>query len=97
MIVITSRDKEIAGDKVCQLCHSVPKPPSLYWDGPAGELHICERCCNNIRQGLVADLIHITAISELNKAGYCFQTFDRTTPAEIEEHIPPYAVRRVRA
>jgi hypothetical protein len=45
---------------------------------------ICGGCCQKIKRGLMADLIHMTAIEDLKIAGYGFETFVRKSKRDLE-------------
>ena len=67
----TVKDKE-----ECAICGRRLHYPFLEWRGEQ-TFHICERCCSNNKQGLMADLIYITAITDLHEIGYGSQTLTR--------------------
>jgi hypothetical protein len=77
----------MVGDKcACSVCGRKPLHyPFLWWMGET-DIYICSTCCTNIKAGLMADLIHITAIvamQEVNPA-YAQYTLRRMSLEDVK-------------
>jgi len=53
-------------DDPCTVCGGKLWPPFLIWRCKA-DILICGDCAENIKSGLVADLVHITAVREFQR------------------------------
>jgi hypothetical protein len=67
------------GRKKCNCCgHAIYRFPFLEWSGHGPDnLILCSECCQAIKKGITADLIHITAIADVNDLGYHQYTLQR--------------------
>jgi hypothetical protein len=65
-VVMTEHDHCLvrAGEDRCANCHGVLRPPFLEWHFGSGAVGLCAKCCQQIKHGLVADLMRIVAIAE---------------------------------
>ena len=69
-VVTTKSDVSFCSpDDRCNICDSKLWPPFLKWRAHTNIL-ICGSCCQNIRPGLTADLIQLSAIVEMNRLGH---------------------------
>jgi hypothetical protein len=68
----------------CGVCGEGLWPPFALWHAET-ELYFCSRCCANLRTSLMADLIQVTAIRELQQLGYGSHTVERKRIKEVEE------------
>ncbi len=67
MTVLTNKhDARIFHGEECTICGGHLFLPYLEWRGEQ-EIHICNRCCQEIKGGFIADLVQITAIGDLQK------------------------------
>jgi hypothetical protein len=69
----------------CILCDGRLFPPFLYWHGSS--LFICGKCCQQNKNGLMADLIHAAAAKDLRDLGYPEITLDRRSVKSVEREI----------
>jgi hypothetical protein len=84
-VVLTRHDWLHPGhDARCSVCDEGLWPPFVLWHA-MHELYFCSRCCANLRTGLMADLIQVGAISELQQLGYGSTTLERKGIKEVEE------------
>ncbi len=78
MTVVTCKGNDLfnAADKLkCAECGEGLLPyPFLHWHGA---FCLCGKCCQNVKHGLTADLIHVAAIRELRDQGYLNETLTR--------------------
>jgi hypothetical protein len=71
-VILSDEDFSAAGkDDKCSVCGEHLYPPYVFWWGES-DLYFCGKCCCNLRTGLVADLIHVTAIEDLYNATGCY-------------------------
>jgi hypothetical protein len=54
-------------EEKCSLCDKDLTLPYMDRRGEEKWIFLCMSCCSEIKQGFIADLIHITAIHELQK------------------------------
>jgi hypothetical protein len=90
MSVITNKENDWSnvrgsGKKCCVCGDKIHHFPFLHWHG--SPIILCAGCCESIKRGLMADLIHVIAIKDLNELGYNDETLVRmrTTKAEQNE------------
>ena len=87
MAVVTNKNSSLLGRGMeqdrCTVCDGPLRYPFLVWAGHV-KLVICSQCGPNIKNGLAADLIHLTAIVDLQRLGYDQQTLVRKDTAELE-------------
>ena len=90
MTVYLSRHEVMYPDNpACTVCGEDVRPPFLYWSchgpkrPPNGGVIICSGCCRNLRTGLVADLIQVAAIADLQDV-YHNVTLVRSSVAKVE-------------
>ena len=50
----------------CSCCGQKVYPPFMVWEG-ATDILICGQCAERVKEGFVADLIHLKAVRELQK------------------------------
>jgi hypothetical protein len=58
-------------DACCTVCGDRLYVPFVHWRG-ATDIFICSECAPGLRNGLTADLIHITAIKELQRLYHAY-------------------------
>src|SRR5215211_4111939 len=87
MSAITGEHDDLYGIQrrggTCNMCAKKLYYPFLHWES----LVVCGSCCQKIKSGLMADLIHIAAITDLyavNERYRCL-TFVRTSTRSLEE------------
>ncbi len=77
-VVLDASDQHWFGEgeipNCCQ-CDDKLTYPFLHWHGTP--IVLCADCCQRIKRGFVADLIHVCAIKELQDSGYGDHTFVR--------------------
>jgi hypothetical protein len=54
-------------EEKCSLCDNELTLPYMDWQGKKKWMFLCVSCCSDLKEGFIADLIHITAIRELQK------------------------------
>ena len=72
MSVITSKSDEHyparMGESIRTACSGkLVRYPFLYWSGGGDPVQLCDECCEGMRRGLVADIIHINAIRRMRR------------------------------
>lgn len=66
----------------CSECKEPLHYPFLEWNN---EVHFCGKCCQRIKKGFTADLIHVAAIMDLRDVGYRQETFIRKSMKYVED------------
>ena len=84
MGVVTDKNHTMdgLGREDCTFCGDrIASYPHVYWMGGAETVYICNSCCEDLKQPLMADLIQVSAIMELKTLSpvYTRQTFVRRT------------------
>src|SRR5262245_13141943 len=87
-VVISEHDfcEGVADAASCAACGRKPLHfPFLWWRGET-DICICGKCCVWIKGGFMADLIHVAAIVEMQKAnpGYAHDTLQRRSPHALK-------------
>jgi hypothetical protein len=71
-------------DKPCSCCGEKVYPPFMVWSGET-DILICGWCAENIKDGFVADLIHLKAVRELQRVQPAYGvTLARTSIKALE-------------
>ena len=65
----------VCGDQLCG-------PPFVQWMGTE-EMIICPRCCRGLLTGLVADMIQVVAIADIQARGYHGCTLVRASQKDV--------------
>lgn len=81
MTVITSeQDKSTlkVTEDHCTICRAELHPPFLEWVCKSS-LYFCGACCRQIKDGMMADLIQVSAITELQAVGVKHGPFNNST------------------
>ena len=80
----------------CLVCGNLVRYPFLEWDN----IQICGPCCQRIKQGFTADLIHVAAIMDLHDIGYPHFTLTREPVSRVRnrrrESRDPYPIAVVK-
>ena len=64
----------------CSECGEPLHYPFLHWNS----ILLCASCCQKIKRGFIADLIHVTAIKELMDIGYRDENLVRKQIKDVE-------------
>jgi hypothetical protein len=70
MAIVNSRYDRRNCASTCLLCSRMLHYPFLCWQGHTkadGDINLCGRCCQKIRNGFIADLIQIAASMEIRE------------------------------
>jgi hypothetical protein len=81
--ILSRNDAYSPAYPICSFCGDTCCPPFVHWHAQ-DDLFICSDCCRSLRRGLLADMIHVTAVSDLHNAGYHSQTLVRKGQQEID-------------
>jgi hypothetical protein len=65
-VVAAQNDIYAQGNHTCSICNGKLRPPFVMWMTCAEDLFFCSQCCRRIKNGLMADIIQVSAIAELN-------------------------------
>jgi hypothetical protein len=57
---------KIHNGRPCSCCGRNVYPPFMVWEG-ATDILICGQCAERVKDGFVADLIHLRAVREIQK------------------------------
>ena len=63
----TGLDAKMYLNDPCTCCGEKLWPPFMVWRGKT-DIFICGECAENIKDGFMADLIHITAVRQLQRS-----------------------------
>jgi hypothetical protein len=82
MAVITSpSDEEFRGteiEELCVACRNRPITyPYIFWSARGGDFVLCGECCHTLKRGLIADLIHASAIKDVMALGHGHFTLEK--------------------
>jgi hypothetical protein len=71
----------------CTVCSRQLSYPFICWDELGGALYICGPCCRRTKRGLMADIVHLSAIVELRAidTSYHGHTLERTTLTALKD------------
>jgi hypothetical protein len=85
-------------EKRCFHCGGRLYAPFLHYAAKA-HLCICLKCCRELKRGLTADLIHLSAIAELRDIGCGGETLTRKLRCNLEQRAEKQAAeaRRIEA
>jgi hypothetical protein len=101
MSVVCSKHERLHGDRTgqsCTMCADPVYPPFIYWRADEQEILICGKCCSRIKPGLIADLIQVCAIRDIQTLAPAYQqTLVRMSEREIiakeEQEYGPRVIR----
>jgi hypothetical protein len=89
MSIVTNKHHDFSGalrdNAKCAICGYWVRPPYLEWIAET-TIRICGRCCHSIKGGLVADLVQIAAIVDLQEYYPSF-TLTREQECVLEKRI----------
>ena len=91
MAVITTRGSLYdlhTGGSNCSVCNDKLQAPFVAWmctEGPVGDLFFCGTCCRKIKNGLMADMIQVAAIAEINALGDVGSYYSGQTLVRVRE------------
>jgi hypothetical protein len=86
MSVIDTKYDLPTNETKCVACGGPLHFPFLCWrdEGGGTDICICGRCCQRIKRGFIADLIHVTAAMDIRDLGYNDARLVSTTHSQLE-------------